>query len=75
MLAFANDAAVVIEAEQATRVVLVGGAPLEGERHLDWNFVSSSPDRIARARQDWRDGRFAKVPGDDKEFIPLPEPG
>jgi redox-sensitive bicupin YhaK (pirin superfamily) len=53
-------------------VVLLGGAPLDGERHVDWNFVSSRPQRIGRAKDDWRDGRFPKVPGDEKEFIPLP---
>jgi hypothetical protein len=55
------------------RVALIGGAPLEGERYIDWNFVSSSKDRIERAKQDWKHGRFAKVPGDDVEFIPLPD--
>jgi redox-sensitive bicupin YhaK (pirin superfamily) len=53
--------------------VLVGGAPLDGDRHIDWNFVSSSKERIALARRDWKEGRFPKVPGDDVEFIPLPE--
>ncbi len=57
----------------AARVTLLGGAPLDGDRHIDWNFVSSRPERIARARRDWKDGRFPKVPGDETEFIPLPE--
>jgi redox-sensitive bicupin YhaK (pirin superfamily) len=52
---------------------MVGGAPLEGERHIDWNFVSSSQERIEQAKRDWKEGRFPKVPGDDVEFIPLPE--
>ncbi len=53
--------------------MLVGGAPLEGERHIWWNFVSSSRERIERAKDDWKAGRFARVAGDEKEFIPLPE--
>ncbi|MEQ8857503.1 MAG: pirin family protein [Pseudomonadales bacterium] len=60
-----------LEALKASRVMLIGGESA-GERHLWWNFVSSSRERIERARADWRDGRFAPVPGDD-EFIPLPE--
>jgi redox-sensitive bicupin YhaK (pirin superfamily) len=52
--------------------MLLGGAPLEGERHIYWNFVASSEARIEKAKDDWRAGRFPKVPGDDKEFIPLP---
>jgi Pirin C-terminal cupin domain len=42
-------------------------------RYLFWNFVSSSRERIEKAKADWRAGRFAQVPGDDNEFIPLPE--
>ena len=53
-------------------VMLGGGAPLDGPRHLNWNFVSSSRERIEEARTDWQEGRFAKVPGDEEEFIPLP---
>ncbi len=54
-----------------SRVMIIGGESV-GERHLYWNFVSSSEDRIEQARDDWREGRFAMVPGDD-EFIPLPD--
>jgi hypothetical protein len=53
--------------------MLFGGAPLDGERHLWWNFVASTRERIEQAKADWREGRFPNVPGDDKEFIPLPE--
>ena len=56
------------------RLMLLGGAPLEGKRHIWWNFVSSSPERIEQAKQDWREGRFAPVP-DETERIPLPETG
>jgi hypothetical protein len=51
--------------------MLLGGAPLDGPRHIWWNFVSSSLERIERAKLDWREERFAAVPGDD-ERIPLP---
>jgi redox-sensitive bicupin YhaK (pirin superfamily) len=54
------------------RVVFVGGAPLDGERHLFWNFVSSDVARLERAKRDWQEGRFPRVPGDEVEFIPLP---
>lgn len=63
--------AVAVTAREDSRVMVIGGAPL-GERIVSWNFVSSSSQRIERARQDWKDGNFPGVPGDD-EFIPLPE--
>lgn len=62
--------AVEISAGESARVLLIGGDPL-GERHLYWNFVSDSIERIEQAKRDWREGNFGKVPGDD-EFIPLP---
>ena len=73
MAVLAPGADVVVEAPGPSRVMLVGGAPLDGERHIWWNFVSSSKERIDRAKDDWRNGRFGKIPGDDREFIPLPE--
>ena len=73
MLVFPKEAKIVLQAEPATRIVLLGGAPLDGERYIDWNFVSSSKERLEQAKRDWREGRFPKVPGDDVEFIPLPE--
>ena len=54
-----------------SRVALLGGAPV-GERHIWWNFVSSSQERIEAAKRDWKEGRFPPVPG-ETEFIPLPE--
>ena len=51
----------------------LGGAALEGPRYLWWNFVSSRKERIEEAKEEWKAGRFALVPGDEKEFIPLPE--
>ena len=64
--------AVTIRARAASRVLLLGGEPLDGERHIWWNFVSSSRDRIEAAKADWTAGRFGVVPGDEAEFIPLP---
>ena len=61
-----------IKASRAARVALVGGAS-PGQRFIDWNFVSSRKSRIEQAKADWRAGRFPTVPGDDQEFIPLPE--
>ncbi|MEZ5557895.1 MAG: pirin family protein [Pseudomonadales bacterium] len=55
----------------SARAMLIGGADM-GERNIWWNFVSSRADRMEQARNDWREGRFPTVPGDD-EFIPLPD--
>jgi hypothetical protein len=63
----------ILRSEGGARVMLAGGAAMDGARHVWWNFVSSSQDRLAQAREDWKAGRFPLVPGDDKEFIPLPE--
>ncbi|HKV16913.1 MAG TPA: pirin family protein [Reyranella sp.] len=62
----------VMAGMDGAKLMLLGGAPLDGPRHIWWNFVSSSKERIERAKADWNEGRFAKVPG-DPEFIPLPE--
>ncbi len=56
----------------AARLVVIGGAPLDGPRHMWWNFVSSRKERIVQAADDWEAGRFDRVPG-ETEFIPLPE--
>jgi hypothetical protein len=72
MAVFAPGPTPPLRAESAARVALVGGAPLDGERHIWWNFVSSSRDRVERAKRDWKEGRFAPVPG-ETEFIPLPD--
>ncbi len=60
----------LLSADTEARVVLIGGEPL-GPRHLWWNFVSSRPERLAQAADDWAAGRFAAVPG-ETEFMPLP---
>lgn len=58
----------------SARLMLLGGEPLDGRRHIWWNFVSSSSERIEQAKADWKAGRFAPVP-DETELIPLPESG
>jgi redox-sensitive bicupin YhaK (pirin superfamily) len=68
----AGKSAPVVRANKPTRLMLFGGAPLDGDRHLWWNFVSSSRERIEQAKADWAAQRFGKRPGDDQEFIPLP---
>lgn len=67
---FSRDA--VVEVQEAGTWVTFGGPPLDAPRYLDWNFVSSSRERLERAKADWRSKRFPAVPGDD-DFIPLPE--
>jgi redox-sensitive bicupin YhaK (pirin superfamily) len=62
----------VLRARTPLKAMLLGGEPLDAPRHLWWNFVSSSKERIEQAKLDWLEGRFGKVAGDD-EFIPLPE--
>lgn len=64
---------IVVRAIDAARVMLFGGEPMEGPRWIWWNFVSSRRERIEQAKEEWRRGRFDTVPGDEEEFIPLPE--
>jgi redox-sensitive bicupin YhaK (pirin superfamily) len=73
MLVFVPGADVRLRTGTDSRIVLVGGAPIDGKRHIWWNFVSTSKERIERAKRDWKDGRFPRVPGDEVEFVPLPE--
>jgi len=72
LLVFASGDEIVIRARSAARFVVFGGEPLDSPRHVWWNFVSSSRERIEQAKSDWKGGRFAPVSG-DSEFIPLPE--
>ena len=72
LLVFRPGDAITIRARAASRVLLVGGEPMDGPRHVWWNFVSSDLARIEQAKDDWRSGRFGVVPGDESEFIPLP---
>lgn len=62
---------VTIRSDRGARMLLLGGEPLDGPRHIWWNFVSSRPERIESAKADWAAGRFEAVPG-EAEFIPLP---
>ena len=72
MLIAADGVDVEIAAAVDSRLMLLGGAPLDGPRHLWWNLLSTRPERIEQAKRDWKEGRFDPVPG-ETEFIPLPE--
>jgi len=72
LLVLKSGRAVDVRAAIASRLAIVGGGAIDGPRHIWWNFVSSSKDRIERAKADWKAGRFPPVAGDD-EFIPLPD--
>lgn len=72
MLVFAPGKPVTVTARTDARFVLLGGEPMDGPRHIWWNFVSSRPDRIEQAKDDWRNGRFPAVPG-ETDLMPLPE--
>lgn len=71
MTIFANQPGVAVTATTAARIAIVGGAPI-GQCFIEWNFLSSRKERIEQAKRDWTEGRFAKVVGDEVEFIPLP---
>ena len=71
MLVFAAGEDSSVTATQPSIVMALGGEP-DGERFIEWNFVSSSKARIEQAKADWRAGRMKLPDADDKEFIPLP---
>ena len=71
MAVLAKDGSREIFAESSCRIMVIGGETMS-HRHLWWNFVSTSEDRMEKAKQDWLHERFDKVPG-ETEFIPLPE--
>ena len=73
LLVFRPGDRISILALSQARLMLLGGEPMDGPRHIWWNFVSSSKDRIDAAKADWKAGRFSPVPGDAEEFIPLPD--
>ncbi|MCB1475916.1 MAG: pirin family protein [Rhodobiaceae bacterium] len=64
---------VALTALADSRLMIIGGETMDGPRHIWWNFVSSRKERIDQAKADWKAGRFDTVPGDEKEFVPLPE--
>jgi len=72
MAVFRQGSGVTVSAREPARLLLLGGEPLDAPRHVWWNFVSSSRERIEQAIADWRQQRFPAVPG-ETEFIPLPE--
>lgn len=69
---FKQDREIVLEATEEARIAIIGGQKM-GKRFIEWNFASSRKERIEQAKQDWKQGRFPKVPGDEDEFTPLPE--
>ena len=72
LLVFRAGDAITLTAQGDSRFMMLGGEPMDGPRHIWWNFVSSSKERIEAAKEDWKRARFDIVPGDEKEFIPLP---
>jgi redox-sensitive bicupin YhaK (pirin superfamily) len=73
LLVFRPGDHITVKAVMDAHVVILGGSAMDGPRHLWWNFVSSRKERIEQAKAEWAAGHFAKVPGDEIEFIPLPE--
>jgi hypothetical protein len=73
LLVFRPGDRISILATSNARLMLIGGATMDGPRHIWWNFVSSSKERIGQAKEEWRSRRFASVPGDTQDFIALPE--
>jgi redox-sensitive bicupin YhaK (pirin superfamily) len=73
LLVFKPGDRVTIKALTDAHLVICGGAPMDGPRHIWWNFVSSRKERIEQAKAEWTAGHFGKVPGDEIEFIALPE--
>ncbi|MGA7427323.1 MAG: pirin-like C-terminal cupin domain-containing protein, partial [Rhodoplanes sp.] len=72
LLVFRPGDRITVTAATPTRLAILGGAAMDGPRHIWWNFVSSRRDRIEAAKAGWKSGRFDPVPG-DAEFTPLPE--
>ena len=73
LLVFRPGDEIVVGSETGAHFMLFGGASLGSKRYIWWNFVSSSKERIEQAKNEWKTGRFDIVPGDEEEFIPLPE--
>jgi redox-sensitive bicupin YhaK (pirin superfamily) len=74
LLVFKPGDRITIRARSDARFMMLGGEPMDGPRFIWWNFVSSRRERIEQAKADWKAARFDTVPGDEAEFIPLPEP-
>jgi redox-sensitive bicupin YhaK (pirin superfamily) len=74
LLVFRPGDPITLEAgTEGCHLMLFGGAAMNSKRYIWWNFVSSSKERIEKAKEEWRSGRFDIVPGDEEEFVPLPE--
>ncbi|MGI6851402.1 pirin family protein [Mesorhizobium sp. 1B3] len=73
LLVFRPGDILTVSSDRGAHFMLFGGASLGSKRYIWWNFVSSSKERIEQAKEEWRTGRFDIVPGDEEEFIPLPE--
>jgi redox-sensitive bicupin YhaK (pirin superfamily) len=73
LLTFRPGDVITLTATKDARIVLLGGAAMDGPRHVWWNFVSSRKERIEQAKREWVEKRFDIVPGDESEFIPLPD--
>ncbi|MGC4027005.1 MAG: pirin family protein [Mesorhizobium sp.] len=73
LLVFRPGDEIVVSSERGAHFMLFGGATMGSPRYIWWNFVSSSKERIEQAKNEWKTGRFDIVPGDEEEFIPLPE--
>jgi redox-sensitive bicupin YhaK (pirin superfamily) len=72
LLVFRPGDEITVVARQPSRLLFLGGEPMDGPRYIWWNFVSSSRERIDQAKEDWSQKRFDIVPGDERDFIPLP---
>ena len=73
MIVFQRGMPARLEAMESSRIVLLGGAPLDGDRHIWWNFVSSQRETIEEAGRAWSRREFPLIPGDEEEFVPLPD--
>ncbi len=73
LLVFKPGDAITLATDTGARFMMLGGEPMDGPRYIWWNFVSSSKEKIEAAKDDWKRARFSIVPGDEKEYIPLPE--
>ena len=73
LLVFRPGDRIAVHAKTDAHIAILGGAAMDGPRHIWWNFVSSRKERIEQAKADWKAARFDIVPGDEIEFIPLPD--
>ena len=73
LLVFKPGDRITVRAVTNARFMMLGGDTMDGPRFIWWNFVSSSKERIEQAKADWKQKRFDTVPGDEEEFIPLPD--